>query len=155
VTPEARLAALGLALPEPVVPAGTYAPAVRDGDRVYTSGQVPFANGELLAIGKVGAAVSLEQAEACARQCMLNTLAALQQEIGALTAVTRVVKLTVFVASAPGFHRQPQVANGASELVGELFGEAGRHARSAIGVAALPLDAPVEVEAIFALGGAR
>ncbi|WP_020577129.1 RidA family protein [Actinopolymorpha alba] len=146
--PEAKLAELGLTLPPVAAPVAAYVPAVRTGRHVYTSGQLPFADGKLLATGTVGAEVGPDEAAACARQCALNALAAVKAEVGDLSAVTRVVKVVVFVASAPGFTGQPAVANGASELLGAVFGAAGQHARSAVGVAALPLGAPVEVELI-------
>jgi enamine deaminase RidA (YjgF/YER057c/UK114 family) len=144
-TPEQRLGELGLSLPEVAKPVATYVPAVRSGNHVFTSGQLPMRSGELITTGKVGDGVSSEQAGECARQCALNALAAVNAEVP-LDKVTRVVKLVVFVASAPDFTAQPGVANAASELVGHVFGEAGRHARSAVGVAVLPLDAPVELE---------
>ncbi|HEY8457679.1 MAG TPA: RidA family protein [Actinopolymorphaceae bacterium] len=155
-SPESRLRELGLTLPPVAAPAGAYVPAVRTGNYVYTAGQLPFVDGKLLATGKVageGAAgssgtVDLETAKACARQCVLNALAAVKAELGDLSLVTRVVKVVAFVASSPEFTAQPQVANGASELLGEVFGDAGQHARSAVGVAVLPLDAPVEVELV-------
>ena len=150
-TPEERLAELGLSVPEVVPPVAAYVPAVRSGDQVFTSGQLPMRLGELLATGKVGAGVTPEEAYACAQQCALNAIAAIKAEIGDLSLVKRVVKVVVFVASSPDFTGQPKVANGASELFGEVFGDAGVHARSAVGVAALPLDAPVEVEVIVAL----
>jgi enamine deaminase RidA (YjgF/YER057c/UK114 family) len=142
-----RLAELGLTLPAVAAPAGSYVPAVWSGRYVYVSGQVPFADGVLLATGKVGAEVSPEQARELAARCALNALAAIDGVVG-LAAVVRVVKLTGFVASAPGFTGQPGVINGASELFGQVFGDAGQHARSAVGVAELPLGAPVEVEVI-------
>jgi enamine deaminase RidA (YjgF/YER057c/UK114 family) len=145
-TPEERLAELGLSVPEVAAPVAAYVPAVRTGNHVHTSGQLPLREGQLLRTGKVGAEVSQEDAVECARQCGLNALAAIRAEVGELAAVRRVVKVVAFVASAPDFTGQPQVANGVSELLGEVFGEAGRHARSAVGVAVLPLDAPVEVE---------
>ncbi|MGA8210155.1 MAG: RidA family protein [Nocardioidaceae bacterium] len=145
-TPEERLAALGLAVPEVAAPVAAYVPAVRSGNHVYTSGQLPMRDGRLLATGKVGAEVSAEEAVQCARQCALNALAAVRAEIGELSAVRRVVKVVAFVASTPDFTGQPTVANGVSELLGEVFGDLGRHARSAVGVPVLPLDAPVEVE---------
>jgi enamine deaminase RidA (YjgF/YER057c/UK114 family) len=145
--PYARLAELGLALPEVVPPVAAYVPAVQTGSLVYVSGQLPLVDGKLLATGKVGDGVSPEQAIDLARRCALNALAAIDALVG-LEKVVKVVKLTGFVASATGFTGQPSVINGASELFGAVFGEAGRHARSAIGVAELPLDAPVEVEAI-------
>ena len=150
-TPEERLADLGLRVPEVAKPVAAYVPAVRTGDYVYTSGQLPMRDGELLATGKVGADVSQEQAVECARQCALNAFAAIRAEVGELSAVKRVVKVVVFVASSADFTAQPQVANGVSDLVGEVFGEAGQHARSAVGVAVLPLDAPVEVELVVAV----
>jgi enamine deaminase RidA (YjgF/YER057c/UK114 family) len=145
--PEARLAALGLQVPEVARPVAAYIPAVRSGSHVFTAGQLPMRSGELMATGKVGGEVSAEQAVECARQCALNALAAIRSEVP-LANVARVVKLVVFVASTPDFTGQPTVANGASELVGEVFGDAGRHARSAVGVSVLPLDAPVEVEMV-------
>lgn len=145
-TPEARLAELGLQLPAVAAPVAAYVPAVRSGDHVFTSGQLPMVDGALVATGKVGAEVSPEQAKELARTCALNALAAVKAQVGDLSAVRRVVKVVGFVASAPDFTGQPGVINGASELLGEVFGDAGRHARSAVGVAVLPLDAPVEVE---------
>lgn len=147
-TPEARLADLGLQLPDVVPPVAAYVPAVRTGSLVYTSGQVPMRDGQLIHVGTVGGEVTSEQAYECARQCVLNALAAVKAEIGDLAAVTRVVKVVGFVASTPDFTGQPQVVNGASELLGEIFDDIGQHARSAVGVAALPLGAPVEVELI-------
>ncbi|MGC9670868.1 RidA family protein [Planosporangium sp. 12N6] len=144
----AKLAELGLRLPEVVTPLAAYVPAVQSGNYVYVSGQVPFADGKLMATGKVGAEVSAERATELARQCALNVLAAVDSLVG-LERVVKVVKVVGFVASAEGFTGQPGVINGASELFGAVFGEAGRHARSAVGVAELPLGAPVEVEAIF------
>jgi enamine deaminase RidA (YjgF/YER057c/UK114 family) len=143
----ARLADLGLTLPAVSVPAGSYVPAVRSGSHVYVSGQLPLADGALLATGAVGDEVSAEQANQLAARCALNALAALDDLVG-LAAVVKIVKVTGFVASAPGFTGQPGVINGASELFGAVFGDAGRHARSAVGVAELPLGAPVEVEVI-------
>lgn len=147
----ARLAELGLTLPKVAAPLAAYVPAVRTGSLVYTSGQLPFVDGELAATGKVGAQVSPEEAKAAARVCALNALAAVDALVG-LDAVTRVVKVVGFVASAPGFNGQPGVVNGASEFFGELFGDLGAHARSAVGVSELPLDAPVEVELIVEVG---
>ena len=129
-------------------PLAAYVPAVRTGRYVYTAGQLPVVDGSLLMTGKVGAAVSAEEAAALARVCALNALAAVASVTGGLSAVTRIVKVTGFVASAPDFTGQAQVVNGASELLLEVFGDAGRHARSAVGMAVLPLDAPVEVELI-------
>ncbi|ONK13022.1 RidA family protein [Streptomyces sp. MP131-18] len=148
---EARLAELGIALPEVVPPVAAYVPAVRSGRYVYTSGQVPMVGGELPAAGKVGAEVSPERAKELARICALNALAAVKSVAGDLDRIERVVKVVGFVASAPGFTGQPQVINGASELFGDVLGERGRHARSAVGVAVLPLDAPVEVEIVVEL----
>lgn len=147
-TPEDRLAELGLSVPEVVRPLAAYVPATRSGSHVFTAGQLPMHEGSLVHTGKVGASVTPEQAKDCARQCALNALAAVRAEVGELSAITRVVKVTVFVASVPEFTGQPQVANGASELLGEVFGDAGVHVRSAVGVAVLPLDAPVEVELV-------
>ncbi|WAL66045.1 RidA family protein [Amycolatopsis cynarae] len=142
-----RLAELGIELPAVAAPVAAYVPAVRSGAHVYTSGQLPFVGGELAVTGKVGAEVSPEEAKRHARTCVLNALAAVDALAG-LDAVTRVVKLVGFVASAEGFTGQPAVINGASELLAEIFGEAGAHARSAVGVAELPLGAPVEIELI-------
>jgi enamine deaminase RidA (YjgF/YER057c/UK114 family) len=147
-TPEDRLAELGLTLPDVVPPLAAYVPAARSGNLLFTSGQLPSRDGAMLATGKLGGAVTEEQGYACARQCALNALAAIKAEIGELSQIRRVVKAVVFVASTPDFSAQPKVANGASELLGEVFGDAGRHARSAVGVAALPLDVPVEVELV-------
>jgi enamine deaminase RidA (YjgF/YER057c/UK114 family) len=147
-TPEERLAAMGLTLPEVAPPGGAYVPAVRTGPYVYTAGQLPFVDGKLPATGKVGAGVSAEDAYDLARLCALNALAAAASVAGGLSAITRIVKVTGFVASDPGFTAQPQVINGASDLLTGVFDDAGRHARSAVGVAVLPLDTPVEVELI-------
>jgi enamine deaminase RidA (YjgF/YER057c/UK114 family) len=145
-TPEQRLADLGLEIPEVAKPVAAYVPAVRSGSYVYTSGQLPMLEGQLMMTGKVGGDVTAEEAVDCARQCALNALAAVKAEVGDLSRVTRVVKVVVFVASTPDFTGQPGVANGASELIGIVFGDTGQHARSAVGVPVLPLDAPVEVE---------
>ncbi|MFO7172777.1 MAG: RidA family protein [Bacillota bacterium] len=150
---EARLRELGIALPPAPRPVAAYVPAVKSGNLVYTSGQLPLVEGKLPFTGKVGAGVTLEQGKEAARIAVLNALAVVRETVGSLDRVTRVVKATVFVASAPGFNGQPQVANGASELLQEVFGEAGRHARSAVGVAELPLDAPVEVELVVEVAG--
>ncbi len=147
----ARLGELGITLPEVVAPLASYVPAVRTGNLVYPSGQLPMEGGKLLAAGKVGAQVTLEEAKALARTCALNALAAVDALVG-IDAVTRVVKVVGFVASAPGYNGQPSVVNGASELLGAVFGDAGAHARSAVGVSELPLDAPVEVELIVEFG---
>jgi enamine deaminase RidA (YjgF/YER057c/UK114 family) len=143
----ARLAELGITLPPVVAPVAAYVPAIRTGSLVFTSGQVPMRDGALAATGKVGAGVSPEDAYDCARTCALNALAAVDALVG-IDSVVRVVKVVGFVASAPEFTGQSQVINGASELLGEVFGDDGRHARSAVGMAALPLDAPVEVELV-------
>lgn len=143
----AKLAELGIELPAVVTPLAAYVPAVRTGNLVYTSGQLPMQSGELVATGKVGTEVDPDDAKALARICALNALAAVHSLVG-VDAVTRVVKVVGFVASAPGFNGQPGVINGASHLFGEVFGEAGAHARSAVGVSELPLNAPVEVELI-------
>ncbi len=147
-TPEERLAAMGLSVPEVAKPVAAYIPAVRSGNHVYTSGQLPMREGQLITTGKVGGEVSPEEAVECAQQCALNAIAAVRAEVGDLAQVKRIVKVVAFVASTPDFTGQPGVANGASELFGEAFGDAGRHARSAVGVPVLPLDAPVEVELI-------
>jgi len=150
-TPEERLAELGLEVPEVAKPVAVYVPAVRSGNLVFTSGQLPMRLGELLATGKVGVEVTEEEAYACAQQCALNAMAAIKAEVGDLSLVKRVVRVGVFVASSPSFTAQAKVANGASELIGTVFAEAGVHARAAVGVAVLPLDAPVEVEVIVEL----
>jgi enamine deaminase RidA (YjgF/YER057c/UK114 family) len=147
-TPEERLQQLGIELPQPVTPLAAYVPCVRTGDLVYVSGQVPLARGSPTHTGRLGAGLGVEDGAAAARQCAVNLLAQLKAELGELSRVRRVVKVTGFVASDPTFTDQPKVVNGASELLAEAFGEAGRHARAAVGVAALPLGVPVEVEAI-------
>jgi enamine deaminase RidA (YjgF/YER057c/UK114 family) len=148
---EDRLSELGLTIPEVVPPVAVYVPVVHEGDLVFTSGQLPMVNGALPATGKVGAEVDAEAARSLAEMCALNAIAAIKSEIGDLDAVTRVVKVVGFVASDPSFTGQPGVINGASELFVKAFGAKGIHARSAVGVAALPLDAPVEVEAIVSV----
>lgn len=145
----ARLAELGIAIPEVVPPVAAYVPAVVTGRYVYTSGQLPMRDGAMIAEGLVGSDVDPDTAKECARQSAINALAAAQSVIGSLDRVTRVVKVVGFVASAPTFTGQPAVINGASELLLEVFGDAGRHARSAVGVAALPINAPVEVEMVL------
>lgn len=145
---EGRLAALGLTLPTVTPPLAAYVPAVRSGNFVYTAGQLPVVEGQLLATGKVGAEVGTHEAAALARTCALNALAAVVSVTGRLSAIRRIVKVTGFVASSPEFTGQPQVVNGASELLLEVFGESGRHARSAVGTAVLPLNAPIEIELI-------
>lgn len=147
-TPEQRLSELGLTVPDVAKPLASYVPALRSGNLVFTSGQVPMRDGALMTTGKVGGEVSAEQAVECAQQCALNALAAVRAVIGDLSSVKRIVKVVVYVASTPDFTGQPGVANGASKLFGDVFGEAGQHARSAVGVTVLPLDAPVEVELI-------
>jgi enamine deaminase RidA (YjgF/YER057c/UK114 family) len=147
-TPQERLAARGLVLPAVVAPLAAYVPAVRTGRYVYTSGQLPMADGKLLATGKVGAEISPEEAAGLAGVCALNALAAVASVAGGLGSIVRIVKMTGFVASAPGFTGQPGVLNGASEMLTDVLDEAGRHARSAVGVAELPLGAPVEIELI-------
>ncbi len=147
-TPEERLAELGLSVPEVPKAVASYLPAVRSGDHLFISGQLPWQDGTLVATGKVGGEVTPEEAAGCARQCALNAIAVLRAETGELSQVKRIVKVVVFVASTPDFTGQPVVANGASELFGDVFGEAGRHARSAVGVTVLPLDTPVEVELV-------
>jgi enamine deaminase RidA (YjgF/YER057c/UK114 family) len=143
---EDRLTELGLTLPDVAAPVAAYTPAVRTGDLVFTSGQVPTVDGKVVATGKVGAEVDAADAQEYARICALNALAAVKALVGDLDKVRRVVKVVGFVASAPDFTGQPGVVNGASELLNQVFGDAGVHARSAVGVAALPLDVPVEVE---------
>lgn len=144
-----RLAELGLELPPVAKPVAAYVPAVVTGNLVFTAGQLPFVSGTLAATGKFGAGVAADDGAALARICILNALAAAESVIGSLDRVTRVVKVVAFVASTPDFTAQPAVANGASELLGQIFGDAGQHARSAVGVPVLPLDAPVEVELVL------
>jgi len=146
-TPSERLVELGIELPAVVAPLAAYVPAVRTGNLVYTSGQLPMVDGALPQAGKVGGEVTAEEAKGLARTCALNALAAIHSLVG-VDSVVRVVKVVGFVASAPGFNGQPGVVNGASELLGDVFGDAGVHARSAVGVSELPLNAPVEVELI-------
>ena len=144
-----RLAELGVSIPPLAKPVAAYVPAVITGNLVYTSGQLPFVDGALSSTGKVGAEVDADTAKALAATCVLNGLAAAHSVIGSLDRITRVVKVVGFVASDPSFTGQPAVINGASELLGEIFGDSGAHARSAVGVAVLPLDSPVEVEFVF------
>lgn len=147
---DAKAAELGLVIPAAPKPAGSYVPCVRTGNLLFISGQLPFTAGQLLFTGKVPAPVDLEEAQECARQCVLNGLAILKAELGGdWSKFVRVVRIGVFVQSADGYADQPQVANGASELLVKILGEAGRHARAAVGVNALPLNAPVEVEFVF------
>ena len=147
-TVDERLAELGITLPTVVPPVAAYIPAVVSGNHVFTSGQLPMIDGVLPETGKLGADVSAERGKELARQCALNALAAVASVIGSLDRITRIVKVVGFVASDPAFTGQPGVINGASEVLGEIFGDAGVHARSAVGVAVLPLDSPVEVELI-------
>ena len=147
-TVDERLAELGITLPTVVPPVAAYIPAVVSGNHVFTSGQLPMIDGVLPETGKLGADVSAERGKELARQCALNALAAVGSVIGSLDRITRIVKVVGFVASDPAFTGQPGVINGASEVLGEIFGDAGVHARSAVGVAVLPLDSPVEVELI-------
>jgi enamine deaminase RidA (YjgF/YER057c/UK114 family) len=151
-TPEERLQQLGVDLPAPAAPVAAYVPCVRTGTLVYVSGQVPTVGGQPTHLGRLGEDIGLEAGRAAAHTCAVNVLAALRAELGELAAVRRVVKVTGFVASTPEFTDHPKVINAASELFGEVFGEAGRHARAAVGVAALPLGVPVEVEAIVEVG---
>jgi enamine deaminase RidA (YjgF/YER057c/UK114 family) len=148
VKPEVRLKEMGLSLPAPAAPVGSYLPCVRAGDLLFVSGQLPLRDGALIARGKVGAAISLEQGQEAARQAVLNGLAQVAAEAGGLERVVRVVRVGAYVNSAAGFTEQAKVANGASDLLVGIFGEAGRHARAAVGVSDLPLDAAVEVELI-------
>ncbi len=150
---EAKLESLGITVPDVVPPLAAYVPVMRTGNLVYTAGQLPARDGEMIAVGKVGGSVTEEQGYECARQCALNALAAIRSEIGSLDNITRIVKVVVFVASTPDFTGQAKIANGASEFLGEVFGDAGRHARSAVGVAVLPLDVAVEVELIVEVAG--
>jgi enamine deaminase RidA (YjgF/YER057c/UK114 family) len=150
--PSERLAELGIALPAVPAPAGSYIPARRSGSLVFTAGQVPLVDGKPAALGKVGAELTTGEAAALAGICALNALAAIDALVG-IDAVAGVVKVVGFVASAPGYTDQPKVINGASNLLGEIFGDAGKHARSAVGVAELPLGVPVEVELVVELAG--
>jgi len=145
---EQRLSELGYVLPEVATPAGSYLPAMISGNLVFTAGQIPLVEGKLIATGKLGAAIDAEQGAAIAERCALNALAAIKSVLGDLDRVTQVVKVVGFVASVPEFTAQPTVINGASEFLQKVFGDAGKHARSAVGVPVLPLDAPVEVELI-------
>lgn len=151
---DSKLRELGLSLPEAPKPVAAYVPAVRSGNLVFISGQLPMRDGELTSHGSVPNQVSVDSAEVAARQCVLNALAVLKAELGgSLDGIVRVVRVGVFVQSQDGFHNQPQVANGASELLEEILGSAGRHARAAVGVNALPLDACVEIEFVFEVQG--
>jgi enamine deaminase RidA (YjgF/YER057c/UK114 family) len=148
VTATKRLLELGLVIPEVAKPVASYVPSTISGNLVFTAGQLPFIDGKMPATGKVGAEVDAADAAMMARTAVLNALAAVETSIGSIDRITKIVKLVVFVASEPGFSGQPAVANGASDTLVEIFGEIGRHARSAVGVAVLPLDAPVELELI-------
>ena len=148
-TPEQKLSELGIELPTPPAPAAAYVPYVRTGDLLYTAGQVATEGGSMVATGLVGAEVDVETAQRCARACAINLIAQIKAAVGDLSNVQRIVKLTVFVASTPEFNEQHLVANGASELLGEVFGDRGKHARSAVGNSSLPLGTPVEVEAVL------
>ena len=150
---DARLAELGITLPAVATPVAAYVPAMTSGNLLFTAGQLPFVDGALLDTGKVGAEVSASTAAELARVCALNALAAANSVLGSLDKVTRVIKVNGFVASAPDFIGQPQVLNGASEVLAEIFGDIGQHARAAVGVAVLPLDSPVEVELILEIAG--
>jgi len=150
--PTSRLRELGHELPPVAAPAGSYVPATRSGNLIFTAGQLPFKDGDLAFTGKVGDTVSVDDAKEAARLCALNALAAVAAESGGLNSISRIVKVTGYVASAPGFTRQPEVLNGASDFLGDVFGEAGLHARSAVGVTELPLGAPVEVEILVETG---
>ena len=150
--PSGRLRELGIELPPVARPAGSYVPARRTDNLVFTAGQVPFVDGRLAVTGKVGAEIDIDEGYRLARICVLNALAAVHDLVG-IDAVSRVVKVVGFVASAPGFTGQPAVVNGASDLLGEVFGAAGQHARSAVGVAELPIGAPVEVELVVEVTG--
>lgn len=151
-SPASRLQALGLELPSVPQPAGSYIPAARSGTLIFTAGQLPLRDGDLVFTGKVSDNISMDEAKEAARLCALNAIAAAAAESGGLDGISRIVKVTGYVASAPGFNRQPEVLNGASELLGEVFGDAGLHARSAVGVGELPLGAPVEVEIVAEAG---
>jgi enamine deaminase RidA (YjgF/YER057c/UK114 family) len=153
MTPEENLKRLGLALPPAPAPVGSYVPAVRTGNLVFVSGQLPVRDGELMTTGKVGGEVSLEVAQDCARQAALNALAVAAEAAGGLGGIARIVRLTGHVASASGFTDQAKVMNAASDLVAEIFGEPGRHSRAALGAAELPLASPLEVEMIVEVAG--
>ena len=152
MTPSQKLASLGLTLPQLPAPIGSYIPGIRTGKLIMTSGQLPFVNGKLTATGKVGRDLTLEQANAAARQAGFNALSIAAQAAGGIDKIARIVRLAVFVNSAPGFFDQPKVANGASDFMVEVFGEAGRHVRAAVGAAELPMNAAVEVELMAELG---
>lgn len=148
MTPSQKLLELGITLPNAAPPVGSYIPAIQSGRHIYTSGQIPLREGKLAYAGKVPHDISLEEAAQAAEMCALNALAAIARVAGNLDAVDRIVRVCVYVASSPGFTAQPKVANGASDFLVKVFGDKGRHARSAVGVAELPLNAPVEVEVV-------
>ena len=150
---EDKLKELGIELPEPPKPLGSYVPSVRTGNLVFISGMLPLADGKLIRQGHLGAEVSVEEGMELARAAAINALAVLKAEVGSLDAVTRCVKVTGFIASAPGFTDQPKVINGASDLMKEVFGDKGLHARAAVGANELPMGTPVEIEFIFEVGG--
>lgn len=149
MTPEQRLASRGLQLPEPPKPVAAYIPCRRVGNLLFISGQIPMLDGQLMAKGPIPARVSVEEGKACARQCVLNALAIAKAELGTLDRLTSIVRIGVFVQCEMGFHQEPQVANGASDLLVDIFGDAGKHARAAVGCSDLPLGAPVEIEFLF------
>jgi enamine deaminase RidA (YjgF/YER057c/UK114 family) len=150
ISPENRLSELGIALPQPAAPVANYVPASRTGNLLMVSGQLGFdLEGKLTAIGKVGAEVSVEEAKAAARLCAINILAQSKASLGSLDTVARIVRLGGFIAATPEFTQHPAVMNGASDLMVEVFGDAGRHARTTVGVTSLPLDSPVEIEALI------
>lgn len=148
-TPESRLASLGITLPDAPTPVAAYIPWRRSGNLLYISGQIPLRDGQLIARGSIPGQVSLEQGRDCARQCILNGLAVARSALGSLDQIRQVIRIGCFIASEPGFYDQPKVANGASELLVEIFGDNGKHARAAVGNIALPLGAPVEVELLL------
>lgn len=152
MTVSGRLSQLGIVLPEVAKPLAAYVPSTTVGNQVWTSGQLPLVGGVPIHTGKLGDAVTVDQGVECARVCLLNALAAIGQAAGGMDRITRIVRLAVFVASTPEFTDQPRVGNGASELVGEIFGDAGAHVRIAVGVSVLPLDVPVELEVIAEIG---
>jgi len=149
MTPEERLKALGITLPEAIKPLGSYLPAVRMGELIFLSGVLPLKEGKLLKKGKVGSALTLEEAQDSARLCIINALSILRDEIGSLNNLKRCIRLTGYIASEKDFIEQPKVLNPASDLLVDIFGDRGRHSRVAIGVASLPLDSPIEIELIF------
>ena len=149
MTPEDKLKALGIVLPEAPSPLGSYVPVIRTGNLVFLSGILPFVDGKLLRQGKVGKDITIDDARVDAKRAVMNALAVLRSHIGSLNTVKRCIKITGYIASSPDFTEQPKVLNAASDLLHEIFGEAGRHARTAVGVTVLPLNAPIEIEFIF------